>query len=177
MAWTLPEIIPIAARGEFATPGSELRRTLAVAIGRPVFTIATWYKSPIVGAMLVNAGITASTQTYFWADGDQILGRLIFTHQDLTSTQYSSVPDLGIDPWPYIDVWVHYVIAVDLTDPDPVRRIRYWIDGIERTVVPDVGRQPPQFNQPIYLGDAIVHTFGNKYDVALTGWARSRTPT
>jgi hypothetical protein len=154
-----PMIKAIAASGAWSSGASQLRRRLAMSSDPSAFTFATWYKSGNTGTMLLCAGVSASDQTFVWAGN--VGGRPFLQHEDAT-INIGVAPLLGGGAWPYLDTWVHLVIAVDMTQVDPARRVRWWIDGVERPIESQGGTMPQ--DHPLHVGDAgVVHTIGNKW--------------
>jgi hypothetical protein len=154
-----PAIKAIAASGAWSSGASELRRRPAMSSNPSEFTFATWYKSSNTGTMMMCAGTTSSSQTFLWAGTTG--GRPFFQHQD-ASIFIGVAPSFGGALWPYLGTWVHLVVAVDVTQADPAMRVRWWIDGIERTTEMQGGVLPQ--DHALHIGDAVVHVIGNKWE-------------
>jgi hypothetical protein len=155
--------IAIRAAGVFDGTAA-LRRTLATSTSRTTMTISTWYKSSDVGTLILDAGISAMQQTYLTSatTSSPAIGTPVLVHQE-TATFYGALPDYGTAPFPYAGQWVHFVCAVDLTQPLQADRARWWING-EPQVVIEGTRIPFPQDLEMYFGDTIDHTFGSKYD-------------
>ena len=153
-----PAAIAIAHVGVWSAPASQLSRTLATSTSRQTFTFASWYKASAIAEMLMCAGISSQQQSFLWAD--QSDGTIVFQHQEGGSA-WAGFPEA--QPWPYLGVWIHLVLSVDLTQPAVDQRVRWWIDGIPHVV--NSGTDPNFVQgQQLYLGDAVLHTIGNKFD-------------
>lgn len=150
--------IPIGHTGQWTVTASQLAHTPAAVTSRQIFTIATWYRSTNIAEMLLCAGISAQQQTFLWADMTD--GKVLLQHQEIAN-QYVAAP--GMQAWAYHNLWVHLVVAVDLTQAAPDARVRWWLDGVPQIIDPDT---TPGFaqGQEVYLGDTALHTIGNKYD-------------
>ncbi|MFN0245320.1 MAG: hypothetical protein ACKV2T_00345 [Kofleriaceae bacterium] len=145
------------------TATSDLRRTLATSTSTTTFTFATWYKSSWMGAMVLNAGVTAQRHTFAW--NSQNDGRIGFQHQ-VDAAQYAAFPPLTT-AWPYLGMWVHVQIAVDTTQPALGDRVRIWFDGVAQ-ILDNTGALDLLQDQALYLGDTVMHAFGRKWDGAFS---------
>ncbi|MEW5848244.1 MAG: LamG-like jellyroll fold domain-containing protein [Myxococcota bacterium] len=144
----------ITHSGHFASNASELRRTLQTASNRRAFTFATWMKSAAQAAMLLGAGASAGSQTFVWAGSTS--GRPFFQHDP---GDYAAGPNL--EPWPYLDQWVHLVISVDVDNPDVEERVRFWINGQRVARDPNLPMVAP--GTDLYVGHTVTHALGNKH--------------
>ena len=155
--------IAIRASGSFIGI-AELRRVLPTPTSRTRMTVATWYKSSDVGTLWFDAGPAIDRQSYFSGTmtSAPTLGTPILVHQE-TTTEYAAVPDYGATPWPFSAQWAHVVCSIDLTQTTQVDRVRWWVNGELQPVTEGIRLPYPQDLQ-LYFGDALPHTFGNKYD-------------
>lgn len=144
---------PIPGAGVWTVAQSEIQRTLATSVSTSVFTFSTWYKSTDIGTMILNAGSGLTEHTYVWAG--TTTGRPFFERHG-TSGNFAAAPELT---WAYSGVWVHLVLAVDMTQIDSAARVRWWINGVPQVVTSDF----PQ-DLPLHLGDTLPHSLGNKYE-------------
>lgn len=153
-------VVPIAGAAVWTTSDT-LQRTLATSNPNPgVFTIATWYRSANLGAMPFGSGISHNRQTFIWAS--QSSGRPVFEHQE-ADLDFANAPTFS--NWPYLDQWVHLVVAVDVTTAVAAERVRWWVNGVAMAT-DDAGGTAFTQDLDLYFGDAIVHTIGNKHDGA-----------
>lgn len=154
------QIIAIQSAGVWTVAASELRRTLATSVSNTTFTFSSWYKSTNAGTMLFCAGVSPSEQTFIWTDVNDATGEPYFQHVgSLSGPDYRPATT-----WPYLGQWVHLVISVDTTQAIADDRVRWWVNGTRMvTRVADMG-VPFPLDQPLYLGTAILHTLGNKFD-------------
>lgn len=152
--------VAIPASGVFAIATSEMRRTLAASASPAgVFTFSTWYRSSDVGDILLGTGISATQHTLIGASSNVSPGLPVFQHQE-GGTFHLTGPDQR--PWPFVDTWVHLVVAVDVRAPTIDGRVRWWVNGEPQANYLGPYAELPQ-DQALYLGQPILHTFGNKH--------------
>jgi len=152
------EAIDIPAAGFWHASSSELERKPGTSVSQTTFTYATWYKSTTEEAIHFGSGVGSSNHTFFWAGSSD--GRLMFQHQSGGSSVVAA-PDLGVD-WPYLDVWVHLVFALDSTQALPEERARWWINGVEYPVT-DLSTNPVSQDFTSHFGSEVTHAIGNKW--------------
>jgi hypothetical protein len=167
---------PLAIRtiGVWPTaPTDNLSRTLATSTSRVKFTFASWYKSSTSGNVLFDAGVASTRHAEIVVGGTDAVPSL--DQQEMTGEWYEGGPDFGGAQFPYVDSWVHLVVALDTTQVNQADRVRWWIDGQPMSVSSGVRMPFPQDWQ-MYFGDTIMHVLGNKYDGAFH-WSGSLAET
>lgn len=166
-----PTTITIRAAGVWGA-SSDLRRTLATGGWQAKFTLATWYKSSSYGNLMFDAGIAANQHTEVLiglTDGVPSLD------QQEMSIYYEGGPDYGGSPFPYVDTWVHLVVAFDATAVNQADRVRWWVNGQSMSITSGP-RMPFPENVLSYFGSSISHALGCKHDGAYH-WSGSLAET